>query len=145
MIDPLCLAFDVECGIEQAFELWTERASMWWPRTHTTSRSRATRVVFEPTMGGRIFERRPDGGEVDWGSIVTWAPPYRLVYKWHVFSESVDATEVEVQFRDNGNGTTKVDIEHRGWEAFADGELRRSRNETGWTGLVESYRAACAG
>jgi uncharacterized protein YndB with AHSA1/START domain len=144
-MEPLRLVFDVDCGVDDAFELWTERASLWWPPSHTSTRSRATRVIFEPRQGGRILERRPDGTHVERGSILVWAPPDRLVYKWHILSEdSADATEVEVNFEENGDGTTKVHIEHRGWEAFVDGEDRRDRNEAGWFGLVESYTAACA-
>jgi Activator of Hsp90 ATPase homolog 1-like protein len=143
--DPVRLVFDVDCYPEQAFRLWTDRAHMWWPRTHTSTRSSATRVVFEPMVGGRIFERRPDGNEVDWGSIVTWMPPRNLVYRWHIFSGTSDATEVEVWFYDNGDGSTRVYIEHRGRDAFPDAEERRERNEEGWHGLISAYRSACAG
>ncbi len=144
MTEPLRLAFDVECDAGQAFALWTERASLWWPRSHTSAPGSGAHIVFEPAPGGRIFERLPDGAETDWGTVVAWQPPERIVYTWHIFSESPDATEVEVRFDDNGNGTTRVQIEHRGWEAFSDGEQRRARNQEGWEGLVQPYRAACA-
>jgi uncharacterized protein YndB with AHSA1/START domain len=81
---------------------------------------------------------------MDWGSILTWTPPRNLVYQWHIFSGPGDATEVEVWFHDNGDGSTKVDVEHRGWDAFPDAEERRARNEDGWRGLISSYRSACA-
>lgn len=144
MTDPLRLVFDVDCGPDQAFRLWTDRAHMWWPRTHTSDRNSATRVVFEPRVGGRIFERRPDGSEAEWGSILAWMPPRNLVYRWHIFAGPGDATEVEVWFHENGDGTTKVDVEHRGWDAFPDADERRDRNEAGWHGLILSYRSACA-
>jgi uncharacterized protein YndB with AHSA1/START domain len=141
VIEPLRLAFEVECEVDQAFVLWTERASLWWP--HRGTRRGRTQVIFEPILGGRIFERDLDGDEVEWGSVLAWEPPDRLIYRWHIFSDASSGTVVEVRFEDQGNGTTRVDIEHRGWEAFADGEERRANNEAGWRGLVVNFQEAC--
>ena len=145
MSEPLRFVFEADCDAGQAFALWTERAWLWWPRSHTSAPGSGARIVFQPGVGGRIFERLPEGTETDWGSVLVWQPPTRLVYAWHIFSDSADATEVEVRFTDNGNGTTRVEIEHRGWEAFTDADQRRARNQAGWEGLVRHYRAACAG
>ncbi len=42
------------------------------------------------------------------------------------------------------DGTTRVDIEQRGWEVFGDGaEQRRDRNQAGWAGVVPLFVAAC--
>ena len=144
MIEPLRLVFDVDCEQDQAFALWTEGTALWWPLAHTASKEKGTRIVFEPHPGGRVYERGPEGTEVDWGSILEWEPPTRLVYRWHLFSDPKDATRVEVRFRPNGNGTTKVELEHTGWDALDDGLQRRERNKTGWQGLITPYAASCA-
>jgi hypothetical protein len=67
----------------------------------------------------------------------------RLVYGWHIFGDSCDATEVEVRFVANGNGTTRVELEHRGWDAFDDGTTRRERNQGQWHRLIPTYARAC--
>jgi uncharacterized protein YndB with AHSA1/START domain len=143
VIEPLRIVFDVAAEPAHAFWIWTQRASMWWPPSHTAAKRRGTRLVFEPRLGGRVFERDPDGNEVDWGTALEWQPPGRLVYRWHIFSDVSDATEVEVRFAANGDGTTRVELEHRGWDTFGDGAARRERNHSGWRPLIGRYVRAC--
>ena len=93
--------------------------------------------------GGRIFERTTGGTEHDWGEVTIWEPPTRLGYLWHLRRDRADATEVEIQFIDRGDATTRVEIEHRGWEALgADGESWRDRNHGGWATLLPHFVAA---
>jgi uncharacterized protein YndB with AHSA1/START domain len=99
--------------------------------------------VFEPHPGGRVYELSPSGNQVEWGRVIAWEPPERLVFRWHIFSDSNDATEVEIRFHANKDGTTTVELEHRGWDAFEDGSHRREQNATGWPGLIAPYVAAC--
>ena len=72
-MDPLELEFTVECPVEDAFDLWARRTSMWWPKGHSVSADPGLAVTFEPRVGGRIFERTPDGAEHDWGEVLGWA------------------------------------------------------------------------
>jgi hypothetical protein len=102
--------------------------------------------VFEARPGGRIFERTGEGVEVEWGEITVWAPPGRLGYLWHLGTERAEATEVEIRFIDQGDATTRVEIEHRGWERLGTrGPGWRETNQGGWDGVLPHYRAACAG
>jgi uncharacterized protein YndB with AHSA1/START domain len=56
-----------------------------------------------------------------------------------------EATEVEVTFTEQPDGTTDVAIEHRGWDALeAAGQPRRDRNEAGWKGVIPLFVASCA-
>lgn len=145
MIEPLRLSVVVVCSAEHAFRVWTARTSRWWPVSHTVTESAGLEVVFEAQVGGRIFERTPAGMEVDWGEITVWEPPRRLGYLWHINADRSDATEVEIAFIDQGDETTRVDIEHRGWERFgAQGAKRRDGNRSGWNGVLPHYQAACA-
>ena len=143
MIEPIRLTFEVECPIEHAFAVWTTRIDRWWPRDHTVSAEQDLTVVLEGRPGGRIFERRASGVEHDWGEITIWEPPTRLGYPWHLNRERSDATDVEVRFLAHGDATTKVEIEHRGWERLgADGERWRDRNQGGWMTLLPHYTTA---
>lgn len=145
MIEPLRLSFEVNCPVDHAFAVWTAQTSRWWPVSHTMTGERGLAVVFEPRQGGRIFERTPAGVEVDWGEITVWDPPNRLAYLWHIMTNRADATEVEVKFADIGSATTRVDIEHRGWERLgARGPSWRDANRAGWDGMLPHYVAACA-
>ena len=142
MIEPLRLSFTVRCPAAQAFEVWTRRIGQWWPLDHTVSGARGLEVVLEGQPGGRIFERTPSGIEHDWGVITRWEPPRRLGYTWHLRQDRADATQVEITFADQGDGTTRVEIEHHGWERLgAQGPGRRDATAAGWHGLLPHFLA----
>ena len=66
-MEPLELAFTVGCPPAHAFAVWTERTSLWWPKSHSVSADPQLTVTFEPREGGRVYERTPSGEEHDWG------------------------------------------------------------------------------
>jgi hypothetical protein len=139
---PLRMTFDVACSLEHAFDVWTKRIDTWWPSAHSVSGEPGLTVCLQGEVGGRIYERTPDGTEHDWGEVTVWAPPTRLAYLWHLRREPRDATEVEIRFVADGPDATRVEIEHRGWERLADGTQWRERNITGWRSLVPHYLQA---
>ena len=146
MIDPIRIAFEVSCPAPHAFEVWTARIDQWWPADHTVSAEDGLTVVLEPRLGGRIFERVPGGAEHDWGEVTVWEPPSRLGYLWHLRRDRADATEVEIRFVAAGATTTRVEIEHRGWERLGTGGAEhRDRNRGGWATLLPQYVAAASG
>jgi uncharacterized protein YndB with AHSA1/START domain len=141
-MEPLELEFTVACDTSRAFALWAEQTTRWWPHGHSVSAERGLTVTFEPYPGGRIYEKTPAGAEHDWGEVLAWEPPRRLVYLWHLRFDRADATEVEVSFTPAPDGT-RVRIEHRGWERLgAVAQERRDRNRRGWAGVTEHYRRA---
>ena len=145
MIEPLRLSFDVEAPQDHAFDTWTHGIGRWWPADHTHTGRSDLRIVLEGRVGGRIFERTPDGEEWDWGEITAWVPPARLVYLWHLKRDRAEATEVEITFESTAPDSTPVDIEHRGWERLgAEGQTWRDRNMGGWTTLLPHYQSAVA-
>jgi uncharacterized protein YndB with AHSA1/START domain len=143
-MDPLVVEFSVACSADHAFAVWADRTSMWWPHDHSVSGDPALTVTFEPRPGGRIFERTSQGAEHDWGEVLVWEPPAKLVYLWHIGRERDAATEVEVNFSEEGPNTT-ISIVHRGWERLGDeGPELRNRNRQGWSGLLPHFQRACA-
>ncbi len=142
MIEPLRLSVPVDCPATHAFQVWTARISQWWPADHTVSGQAGLDVVLEPRRGGRLYERTADGTEHLWGEITIWEPPRRLGYRWHLRRDRDDATEVEIAFVDLGDGTSRVDIEHRGWERLgAGGPGWRDANRAGWGSLLPHFTA----
>jgi len=146
VIEPLRLSYEIACAPEHAFEVWTTRVSTWWPKGHSVSGNPETCVVLEPRPGGRIFERTPDGTEIDWGEITLWNPPRRLGYLWYIKRDRNDATDVELTFVDLGDGTTRLEIVHTGWERLgAEGPAWRDANTSGWSALLPHFVAAAEG
>ena len=143
MIEPLRIEFDVACPPEQAFDLWTVKTSVWWPTSHTVSARSGVEIVIEPSVGGRIYERTPEGEEHDWGEVTAWEPPSRIAYLWHLRQDRDDATEVQITFAPARPTGTRMSIEHRGWERLgAGGADQRKRNEHGWAHLLPHFKAA---
>lgn len=144
-MEPIEIEFTVECSAEHAFAVWADKTSMWWPHDHSVSGEAGLTVTFEPRVGGRIFERTPQGAEHDWGEVIVWDPPGKLIYLWHIGRDRSGATEVEVIFTDGDGGTT-IRIVHRGWEPLGEaGAGLRKRNRQGWSGLLPHYQSACGG
>ena len=140
MIEPLRLSYDVECPRDHAFAVWTTRLSSWWPKGHSASGDPDTVVVFEPRLGGRIFERTSAGTEIDWGEITLWNPPAQLGYRWHIARDASDATEVEISFVAVDGERTRLEIVHDGWEHLgAEGPAWREANTGGWNALMPAF------
>ena len=143
MIEPLRIAFDVDRPAAHAFAVWTDGIDTWWPADHTATGEADLSITLEPRAGGRLFERTRAGQEIDWGEVLVWEPPHRLVYSWHLRRDRHDATEVEIRFIPTSATATRIEIEHRGWERLgADGPAWRERNQGGWDTLLPHYRAA---
>ena len=130
-----------------AFEVFTARLAAWWPMpSHHIGQAECVDVVVEPRVGGRWFERGSDGSECDWGRVLAWEPPGRVVLAWQLganwaFDPSL-LTEVEVRFVAVDDRQTRVELEHRGLEAYgpqapAMRDVFASPN--GWTGMLEHY------
>lgn len=144
MIEPLEMDFTVRCSVAHAFTTFTSRTSMWWPKSHSFSGDPDLEVIFEPRVGGRIYERIPGGDERDWGEITAWDEPRRLSYLWHLGTERPRATHVTIEFEPDGPEATTVRIVHTGWEALGDEAAAwRDRNEGGWAGILGPFRTAC--
>lgn len=140
MIEPLRFTVELDCAPDHAFEVWARRTSLWWPRGHTVSGDDDLEVVFEPRVGGRIYERTPRGVEHHWGEVTAWEPPSRLAYLWHIATDRASATDVEIRFLPIEGGRTRVEIEHAGWERLGErGPDWRDANTGGWEGVLPWY------
>ena len=140
MTEVLRLSFEVACPVDHAFTVWTTGIGRWWPRDHTVTGRPDLAVVLQGGVGGRIYERTPEGVEHDWGEVTVWQPPSRLAYRWHLGRDSSAATDVEIRFLARGDRTTCVEIEHSGWERLGDAaDTWRDRNALGWQSLLPHF------
>jgi len=138
---PIVIEFDVGSSSSHAFDVWTTKPSLWWPRSHTITQDQDLTVVFEPFEGGRIYERGADGSEHEWGEILVWEPPSRVEYLWHLFFDRSEATEITVTFSDLDTGC-RVRLVQTGFEKLGTdvGPERRRRTNSAWLEITGHFR-----
>jgi uncharacterized protein YndB with AHSA1/START domain len=138
----------VEATQERAFAIFTEQIGAWWPlATKTIGSAAAQTAIIEPRAGGRWYERGVDGSECDWGRVVAYEPPRRLLLTWQISADwrhDPDVnTEVEVRFIAESASRTRVELEHRGLlEAYGDRaeELYAILDSPdGWTDILARF------
>jgi uncharacterized protein YndB with AHSA1/START domain len=129
----------VDCAVEEAFRVFTADAMSWWPvQTHSIHEA-VDAIVFEPTVGGAVYEIRTNGERGHWATVLEWEPPHRLVLAWNILEREGDLTEVEVRFLPDGEAT-RVELEHRGWENVdLDAPAKRSNYDIGWDAVLGTY------
>jgi uncharacterized protein YndB with AHSA1/START domain len=138
----------VNAPIVAAFKVFTERFGDFKPREHNLLQAAIAETVFEPRVGGNIYDRAVDGSECRWARILAFEPPDRVVFSWDIsprwqIETNPDLTsEVEVRFFAETPERTRVELEHRnldrhgaGWESVRDGV----DNEAGWPLYLQRY------
>ena|SRR5579862_3192962 len=152
-IAPVRKVIKVNASADVAFDVFTAGMSRWWPASHSISPTKAAlkEVVMEPRAGGRWYEIGEDGSQCDWGHVLAWEPPSRLLLAWQIDGQwRYDpnlVTEVEVRFAPEGADVTRVELEHRDIERFGDAAaaVRNAIDSSGgWGGLLESFAKAAA-
>ncbi len=140
----------VKTDAAHAFRVFTEELDSWWPRSHHIGKAPMKKAVLETKAGGRCYSEQTDGTECDWGRVLVWEPPRRLVIAWQVTPawgyepDLAKSSEVEVRFTPQSEGTTRVDLEHRHFNRLgAGGEAMRTAVDSpnGWMGLLRLYAA----
>ena len=134
----------VRCGVDAAFRAWTEQINVWWPKGHSRSGVPNTTVCLETRLGGRIFERTPEGVEHDWGEVTVWDPPRHFTYHWYLGSSPNQPTMVQVRFTAHTQGSTLVAVLHQGPELIGEHWSRNSHIfARAWEALLPAYAAVC--
>ena len=123
----------VDAPIERAFSVFTDGIDTWWPREHTIGDAALAEMVLEPRAGGRAYGLGVDGSESDWGRVLAFEPPTRVVVSWDITldwkrePDPAKASEFEVRFVAEAPDRTRVELEHRhlerhgeGWEKMRD-------------------------
>jgi uncharacterized protein YndB with AHSA1/START domain len=143
-IAPILHSVEVKAPPERAFELFTASMGQWWPRGKTIGRNPHADVVIEPREGGRWFERDEHGHETQWGKVLAWEPPSRLLLGWQINTQwgydPALLTELELSFVPLAGGGTRVMLEHRNLERFGkDAQAHASRINEGWPTMVGHF------
>ncbi len=147
---PVRKSIRVRANAARAFRVFTDGFDSWWPRTHHIGSSPMVKTILEGHVGGRCYSKQEDGNECDWAQITAWEPPARFVMAWLINGDwkyepdASKCSEVEVIFTPQRDGSTLVELEHRGFERMVSGgdTMRAMVNrEGGWGGLLALFQA----
>jgi uncharacterized protein YndB with AHSA1/START domain len=138
----------VEVPIERAFTVFTEGFDQWWPRSHHLNAADMKLAVLERRTGGRWYEQCVDGSECDWGQVLAYEPPHRLLLSWQITPEwqpepdPARASRIEVTFTAETPSVTRVDVVHSGFDRHGPNgsQLRDAvSQEGGWGSILATY------
>jgi uncharacterized protein YndB with AHSA1/START domain len=138
----------VAAPIDHAFRVFTEDFDKVKPRDHNLLPVEIAETVFEPRVGGRIFDRGVDGSECQWARVLVYEPPERVVFSWDIAptwqieTDLEKTSEVEVRFTAEGDDKTRVELEHRHLDRHGDGweeERDAVDGEGGWPLYLERF------
>jgi uncharacterized protein YndB with AHSA1/START domain len=145
-IAPIIRSVEVKAPPAKAFDLFTTHMAHWWPKGRTIGKNPHVAVVMEPRVDGRWYERDASGSETQWGKVLAWEPPARLLLAWQIncdwgYEPSL-VTELELTFAPAEGGGTLVTLEHRNLERFgAEAASHAEKLRGGWPTHVAEFAA----
>jgi uncharacterized protein YndB with AHSA1/START domain len=138
----------VNTGVERAFALFIDKFDAIKPREHNLLSAPIAETVFEPRVGGHIYDVGIDGSRCEWARVLAYEPPSRILFSWdigptwHVEPDPAKTSEVEVRFVAEAADRTRVELEHRHldrhgphWRAVSDGV----DGDAGWPLYLSRY------
>jgi uncharacterized protein YndB with AHSA1/START domain len=146
-IPPITGFATIAVPIARAFEVFTSSINSWWPHAYHIGQAEVAEVILELREGGRWYERGVDGTECDWGRVLVWDPPNRLVFTWQINgcwqfdSDPAHASEIDVVFTAAGPHETVVEVEHRLFDRLVGGQTINNaiRGGGGWDLLLAGF------
>jgi hypothetical protein len=150
---PVRQSVVVRSDVAHTFDTFVRTIGTWWPaQPLSAGKERVRDITIEPREGGRVYETWDDGTTVEWGELLAWEPPGRFIMTWAISTPV--PTEVELTFTALGPALTRVAVEHRGWEALTEEQLRQDcaapggyssgAYVTGWALILERFAATAA-
>jgi uncharacterized protein YndB with AHSA1/START domain len=147
-VEPIRKSVVVNTGVERAFELFIDKFDAIKPREHNLLPVPIAETVFEPRVGGHVYDVGIDGSQCKWARVLAYEPPSRVVFSWDIGptwqleADPEKASEVEVRFIAESDDRTRVELEHRhlerhgtAWRGVADGV----DGEAGWPLYLSRY------
>ncbi len=141
----------VAAPIERAFRIFVEDFDLIKPREHNLLAVEIAETVFEPRVGGSVYDRGVDGSICRWARVLAYEPPHRVVISWDIsprwqIERDLERTsEVEVRFTAETTDRTRVDLEHRHLDRHGEGwETERDSVNApdGWPLYLERFQRA---
>jgi uncharacterized protein YndB with AHSA1/START domain len=147
-VEPIRHHVVVNAPIERAFAVFTNNFDAIKPREHNLLSVPIAETVFEPRVGGHIYDIGVDGTRCQWARVLAYEPPSRVIFTWdigptwQIENDLTKTSEVEVRFIVESGERTRVELEHRhlerhgtDWRSVADGV----DGEAGWPLYLARY------
>lgn len=106
MTEVLTRNISLACGIDHAFDVFTGKIDLWWPRGHRKHRDGSLRLDDDA-----LIDRAPDGTEWTMATVAEIDPPSLLRLDWYPGSPGAP-TSVEIRFTGDDSNTDIV-VTHR--------------------------------
>jgi uncharacterized protein YndB with AHSA1/START domain len=139
----------VKAPIDTCFGVFIDGFGTWWPPEHHIGEDRTvTHFEIEGFVGGRCFDVDTDGGVCQWGTVLEFDRPDRLVLAWHIQGDwTVDLdparqSEIEITFTAVDATTTQVRLVHDHLERHGDGAVGVRTgidSPAGWTVILGRF------
>lgn len=138
----------VDAPIERAFAFFTDGIGSWFPPEYNLLDTEIVERVFEPRVGGRVYDIGADGKECHWARVLAYDPPTRVVISWDISphwqieTDHEKTSEVEVRFASDGPERTRIELEHRHLDRHGEGweQTRESvGGDGGWPGCLRRF------
>lgn len=145
---PVRKSIVVNAAADRAFTLFIDRFDAIKPREHNLLAVPVAQTVFEPRVGGHIYDVGTDGSRCEWSRVLVYEPPTRVVFSWdigptwQIESDPDRTSEVEVRFIPEGAARTRVELEHRHLERHGEGWQSVARGvggDAGWPLYLDRY------
>ena len=138
----------MDVPIDRAFRVFTEDFGAFKPPSHNLLGVEIAETVFEPRVGGYLYDRGVDGTVCRWARVLAYEPPGRVLISWDISphwqleTDLEKTSEVEVRFIAETDKRTRVELEHRnldrhgdGWEGLREGV----GSDEGWPLYLQRY------
>jgi uncharacterized protein YndB with AHSA1/START domain len=138
----------VDAPLERAFSVFTEDFGSFKPPEHNLLSVEIAETVFEPRVGGYLYDRGVDGSECRWARVLVYEPPNRVVFSWDISpqwqleSDLEKTSEWEVRFIPEGPERTRLELEHRNLERHGEGwegEREGVASDGGWPLYLQRF------
>jgi uncharacterized protein YndB with AHSA1/START domain len=145
----------VDVPQDRAFTVFTDEIGTWWDPDHHLLPEGTTlkEMVFQPRVGGHVYDVASDGSECHWSRVLAYDPPERVVFswdislQWEIETDLERTSEVEVRFIPEAPDRTRVELEHRNLDRHGEGwEQMRAAvgSDNGWGSGLRRYAGTIA-
>ena len=135
MDEVLVRTIALNCSVDHAFAVFTDKIDLWWPRGHRRNRDAALTLTDDA-----LIEHASDGSVWIMADVAHKEPPHLLALDWFPGSNGAP-TSVEVRFATEGAGTL-ITVTHRALvlEAKSIWPQRVTKFIDGWDNVLPALK-----